>query len=38
MANVRKERISSAIYWLITALTLVNLGVALFWAPAHGSY
>ena len=38
MANLRKERISAALYWLITALTLANLAVAIFWSPAHGSY
>jgi cell division protein FtsW (lipid II flippase) len=38
MANVRKERISNALFWLISALTLANVVVALFWAPAHGSY
>lgn len=38
MANLRKERISDALFWLITALTFANLAVAVFWAPAHGSY
>jgi hypothetical protein len=38
MANVRKERISDVLFWLITALTIANIAVAVFWAPAHGSY
>ena len=38
MANLRKERISDALYWLVAALTVANLAVAIFWAPAHGSY
>lgn len=36
MANVRKERISNAVFGTILGLTVVNVGVAVFWASAHG--
>lgn len=35
MANVRKERISNAVFGTILGLTLVNLAVAVFWSSAH---
>lgn len=38
MMNVRKERISQAIWTVLLVLTVANIAVALFWAPAHGSY
>ncbi|MFT4083870.1 MAG: hypothetical protein QM638_14905 [Nocardioides sp.] len=38
MMNLRRPRIPDGLFWLIAALTLANLCVAVFWAPAHGSY
>lgn len=38
MANLRKERISQGLWALLLALTVANAAVAIFWAPAHGSY
>jgi hypothetical protein len=38
VANLRKERISDALWGLILALTLADVAVALFWSPSHGSY
>ena len=38
MMNLRKERISQVLWTVLLALTVLNIGVALFWAPAHGSY
>jgi hypothetical protein len=35
MANLRKERISTALFGTIAGLTLVNLAVAVFWSSAH---
>ncbi|MDN4173705.1 hypothetical protein QWY28_12160 [Nocardioides sp. SOB77] len=35
MANLRKERISQGLWALLLALTVVNIGVAVFWASAH---
>jgi hypothetical protein len=35
MANLRKERISARLFFGIFALVLVNVGVAVFWAPLH---
>lgn len=35
MANVRKERISQGLWAALLALTVVNVAVAVFWAPAH---
>ncbi|NHC25210.1 hypothetical protein G6553_18755 [Nocardioides sp. IC4_145] len=35
MANVRKERITQGLWTLLLLLTVVNIGVAVFWAPAH---
>ncbi|MFN8193462.1 MAG: hypothetical protein U0R80_04170 [Nocardioidaceae bacterium] len=31
MANMRKERIPAGLYWDLLALTLGNIGVAIFW-------
>lgn len=36
MANVRKEQISNALFGTILGLTVINIGVAVFWASAHG--
>jgi hypothetical protein len=36
MANIRKERISNAVFGTILGLTVINVGVAVFWASAHG--
>ena len=38
MANLRKERISQALWATILVLTIANICVAVFWAPAHGAY
>lgn len=35
MANLRKPKISNGLYYGILALTVINVGVALFWASAH---
>lgn len=35
MANTRKKSIPQGLYFGLLALTLVNLGVALFWSSAH---
>ncbi|WP_300680540.1 hypothetical protein [Nocardioides sp.] len=37
-ANGRKARVTQALYYLVLGLTVVNLLVALFFKPAHGSY
>ncbi len=31
MANMRKERIPDGLFWGLMALTLANMGVAIFW-------
>jgi peptidoglycan/LPS O-acetylase OafA/YrhL len=38
MMNLRKERISQALWATLLALTVANIAIAIFWAPAHGSY
>ncbi len=38
MANVRRERIPQGLWMALLVLTVANVAVALFWAPAHGSY
>lgn len=35
MANTRKEQISNALFGTILGLTVINVGVAVFWASAH---
>ncbi|MBC9733699.1 hypothetical protein [Nocardioides marmotae] len=35
MANLRKERISQGLWALLLFLTVANIAVAVFWAPAH---
>jgi hypothetical protein len=35
MANVRKARIPNGLYFGLLLLTLANVGVAVFWSPAH---
>ncbi len=35
MANLRKERISQGLWVLLLLLTVANVCVAVFWAPAH---
>jgi hypothetical protein len=35
MVNMRKPSIPKGLYFGLLALTLVNIGVAVFWAPAH---
>lgn len=37
MANLRKPRIPEGLFYGIFALTLVNIGVALFWSSAHAA-
>lgn len=38
MANVRRERIPQGLWLGLLVLTVANIAVALFWAPAHGTY
>jgi hypothetical protein len=38
MANLRKERITQALWAGILGLTVLNIAIAVFWAPAHGQY
>jgi hypothetical protein len=35
MANLRKERIATGLWALLLLLTVANVCVAVFWAPAH---
>jgi hypothetical protein len=35
MVNARKPRIPDALFYGIFVLTLVNVGVAVFWSPVH---
>ncbi len=35
MANVRKPSIPNGLYLGLMALTVINIGVAVFWSPAH---
>jgi len=35
MANLRKPKISDALYWSILGLSVINVGVAVFWSSAH---
>lgn len=35
MTNLRKERVSNAVHGAMLALTVLNIAVAIFWAPAH---
>ncbi|MCD6638308.1 MAG: hypothetical protein LT071_00145 [Nocardioides sp.] len=35
MANMRKPSIPQGLYYGVLGLTLVNIGVAVFWASAH---
>ncbi len=35
MANVRKPRIADGLYGALLALTVLNIGVAVFWSSAH---
>lgn len=35
MANTRKERIANGLWALLLILTVANVCVAVFWAPAH---
>jgi hypothetical protein len=37
MANLRKERISDALYFVILALSVLNVAVAVFWSPVHAA-
>ena len=38
MMNMRKERISQALWATLLGLTVLNVAIAIFWHPAHGSY
>jgi hypothetical protein len=38
LANLRKSRISPALWGLLLALTTADVAVALFWSPTHGAY
>lgn len=35
MANLRKPKIADALYYALLGLSVVNVGVALFWGSAH---
>jgi hypothetical protein len=35
MVNVRKPRIADGLFYGLLALTVINVGVAVFWSPAH---
>jgi hypothetical protein len=35
MINMRKPRIPDGLYWALTALTVLNIAVAVFWSPTH---
>lgn len=35
MANLRKERIPTGLYYGLLGLTVLNIAVAVFWSPAH---
>jgi hypothetical protein len=35
MANMRKDRIADGLYFGLLTLTMVNIGVAVFWSTAH---
>lgn len=35
MANMRKPSIPQGLYYGLMALTIINIAVATFWAPAH---
>lgn len=37
MVNLRKERIGDGLYFGILALTVINIGVAVFWSSVHVS-
>jgi len=36
MANLRKERIANGLWAILLLLSVANVCVAVFWAPAHG--
>ena len=38
MMNLRRPRIPQGLWLALLVLTVANVAVALFWAPAHGSY
>jgi len=38
MMNLRKERIGQGLWATLLLLTVANVAIAVFWAPAHGSY
>lgn len=35
MANMRKPRIPGGLFWGLLALTVLNIGVAVFWGTVH---
>ncbi|MDN5894686.1 MAG: hypothetical protein L0H93_11745 [Nocardioides sp.] len=35
MANLRKPKISEGLFYALLALSVVNVGVAIFWSSAH---
>ncbi len=35
MANIRKPKIPDGLYWGLVGLTVVNVGVAIFWSGTH---
>lgn len=35
MANLRKERIPSGLWWGLIALSVINISVAVLWSPPH---
>lgn len=36
MVNMRKPRIPNGLYWALTALTVLNICLAVFWKAKHG--
>lgn len=36
MANMRKPKIPHGLYWALTALTVLNIVIAIFWNAKHG--
>lgn len=37
-SQAKKGSLKQGLYYAVVGLTFVNLGVALFWSPAHGAY
>ncbi|MGN0065072.1 MAG: hypothetical protein ACI379_12590 [Nocardioides sp.] len=35
MVNMRKPKIPNGLYWALTAMTVLNIAIALFWSGRH---